>query len=220
MTGNVTGSFKGARHALLITLAMVAAQPLAAQNQPPEEPIRNQSPDAEDVTMTPLRDLNLAKDPIPDLLLTAEQAPYDAARLKKCRDIAAAIGDLDAILGPDLDIMAEDDDRLSVGRIARSAVGSFMPFRSIVREVSGAADHQRDFERAIHAGSVRRGFLKGLGQQRGCAYPARPAFAKVKVDKADRIDTEDGKKRVALKEERAADGTLFVSQPVVQPTSD
>lgn len=220
MTGNVTKSFNKRRRALAIVLAMATVQPLAAQDQPPSEPIRNQSPDAEDVALTPLRDLNLSKDPIPELLVTAEAAPYDTTGLKKCRDIAAAIADLDAILGPDLDVMAEEDDRLSMGRVARSAVGSFIPFRSIVREVTGAADHQRDFQRAIHAGAVRRGFLKGLGQERGCAYPARPAFAKVKVDKDDRIDTDDGKKRVARKEERAADGTLFVSQPVVQPIGD
>lgn len=220
MTGNATGSFKAARYGLALGLAVLAAPPLMAQDAPPEEPIRNQSPDAQDVAMTPLRDLNLSKDPIPELLLTAEQLPYDTTGLKKCRDIATAIANLDAILGPDLDVMAEEDDRLSVGRIARSAVGSFIPFRSILREVSGAADHQRDFERAIHAGAVRRGFLKGLGQQRGCDYPARPAFAKVKVDKKDRIDSEDAKKRIALKEERGADGTVFVSQPMIQRTDN
>lgn len=219
MTVNVTGYFKQAerRIGLGLALALLGTAPLAAQDQPQDEPIRNQSPDARDVAMTPLRDLNLSKDPIPELLLAAEAAPYDATGLKKCRDIGAAIAELDAVLGPDLDVMAEDDDRLSMGRIARSAVGSFIPFRSIVREVTGAADHQRDFERAIHAGAVRRGFLKGLGQQRGCAYPARPAFARVKVDKADRVDTEEGRKRAARKEERAADGTQFVSEPVVQP---
>lgn len=218
MTGNVTGFFKQAELGLALTL--LGAAPLAAQDQPQDEPIRSQSPDAQDVAMTPLRDLNLAKDPIPPLLLTAQEAPYDTTGLKKCRDIGAAIAELDAILGPDLDVMAEEDDRISMGRIARSAVGSLMPFRSIVREITGAADHQREFEQAIHAGAVRRGFLKGLGQQRGCAYPARPAFARISIDKTDRIDTEDGRKRVARKEERAADGTVFVSQPVVQPTGD
>lgn len=218
MTGNVTGFFKQAE--LGLALALLGAAPLAAQDQPQDEPIRSQSPDAQDVAMTPLRDLNLARDPIPPLLLTAQEAPYDTTGLKKCRDIGAAIAELDAILGPDLDVMAEEDDRISMGRIARSAVGSLMPFRSIVREITGAADHRRAFEQAIHAGAVRRGFLKGLGQQRGCAYPARPAFARISIDKTDRIDTEDGRKRVARKEERAADGTVFVSQPVVQPTGD
>ena len=222
MTVNVTGYFKQAERrigpgaGLGLALALLGTAPLAAQDQPQDEPIRNQSPDARDVAMTPLRDLNLSKDPIPELLLAAEAAPYDATGLKKCRDIGAAIAELDAVLGPDLDVMAEDDDRLSMGRIARSAVGSLIPFRSIVREVTGAADHQRDFERAIHAAAVRRGFLKGLGQQRGCAYPARPAFARVKVNKTDQVDTEEGRKRAARKEERAAVGAGISEVDVVK----
>lgn len=216
MTGSATGFSRPAR--LAVVLALLSAAPLAAQDQP--EPVADREPDAEDVAMTPLRDLNLSKDPIPELLLTAQADPYDSSGLRRCRDIGAAIAQLDAVLGPDLDVAAEEGDRISVGRIARSAVGSLLPFRSIVREVTGAADHERQFEQAIHAGAVRRGFLKGLGQQRGCAYPARPAFARVKVTKEDRTDKGEGRKRAERKEERAADGTLFVSEPVVQPIGD
>lgn len=216
MTGSVTGLSRPAR--LALALALLGAAPLAAQDQP--EPVADREPDAEDVAMTPLRDLNLSKDPIPELLLAAQAAPYDTTGLRRCRDIGAAIARIDAVLGPDIDVATDESDRISVGRIARSAVGSLLPFRSIVREVTGAADHERQFEQAIHAGAVRRGFLKGLGQQRGCAYPARPAFARVNVTRDDRIDTPEGRKRAAKKEERAEDGTLFVSEPVVQPTGD
>lgn len=212
MIGSVTGFCK--RASVLTVAGCLMASPLAAQDAP--EPVHGQSPDAGEVAMTPLRDLNLSKDPIPDVLVKASLSPYAADGLRRCSNISAAIAELDAVLGPDLDVAQGDDDRISVGRIARSAVGSLMPFRGIVRELTGAADHQREFEQAIYAGSIRRGFLKGLGQQRGCAYPARPAFAAVNVTKADRIDTPEGQKRVEQREERGADGTVFVSQPVVQ----
>ena len=81
------------------------------------------------------------------------------------------------LLGPDMDVAARDPDRLSTGKVAQSLVGSLIPFRGVLRELTGAAGHQREFQAAIYAGAVRRGFLKGLGQQKGCAYPARPAFA-------------------------------------------
>jgi len=217
MIASVTGFSKRASACLLV-MAMVMAGPAAAQNAP--ENVRDREPDVQNIATTPIRDLNLTRDPVPEVLIRANEAPYDATGLRRCRDISAAIAELDAVLGPDIDVAAEERDRISVGRIAKSAVGSLIPFRSIVRELSGAADNQRAFEEAIYAGSVRRGFLKGLGQQRGCAYPARPAFARVKVTSADRTDTAKGRERADKKEERAADGTLFVSEPVVQPIGD
>lgn len=219
MTGSATGFFRQA--SVFAALSLSVAAPLAAQDQ--ADPVLNQEPGVREVAMTPLRDLNLAKDPIPDILLAAAQAPYASDGLRRCRNISAAIAELDVVLGPDLDVMESEDQRISVGQIATRAVGSLMPFRGIVRELTGAADHRRQFEQAIYAGSIRRGFLKGLGQQRGCAYPARPAFASVKVTKADSFDNRSDRKGAASKEERgkeerSKDGTVFVSQPVVQPT--
>lgn len=217
MIGSATGFCK--RASVMAVAGCLMAAPLSAQDAPPE-PVKGQSPDVQEVAMTPLRDLNLAKDPIPEVLIRASAAPYAGDGMKQCAAIGADIAELDAVLGPDLDIAEGDDDRISVGRLARSAVGSLLPFRGIVRELTGAADHQREFEQAIYAGSIRRGYLKGLGQQKGCAYPARPAFAAVNVTKADRIDTDKGRERVAQREERAEDGTVFVSQPVVQSTDE
>jgi hypothetical protein len=109
-----------------------------------------------------------------------------------------------------MDVIVDDRDRISWGRVATSAVGSFIPFRSVLRELSGAADHQRAFQAAIYAGAVRRGFLKGLGQQQGCAYPARPAYARV-------VFAEDSKKaRKAAEPAQESGAVTFVSEPVVQ----
>ena len=51
---------------------------------------------------------------------------------------------------------------------------SILPFRGVVREVTGAAVNERLLRAAYTAGMARRAFLKGWGLGRGCAYPARP----------------------------------------------
>lgn len=213
MTHSAIASLKWASLAAL-GFAALAAHPLAAQNQPG---MRDRSPGVRDIATTPIQDLNLARDEIPAVLQRAAIATYDADGLDGCEAIGSAIAELDAALGPDLDVSADERDQISVGRMAKSAIGSLMPFRSIVREITGAADHQRQFEEAIFAGAVRRGYLKGLGQQRGCAYPARPAFANVQVTKAHRMAGEaDTRMALAPEAGKAADGTVFISHPVVQ----
>lgn len=100
--------------------------------------------------------------------------------------------------------------------MAKNVVASFIPFRGILRELSGAAGQERDWRAAIYAGSVRRGFLKGLGQQKGCAYPARPAFARVAMpDPPARTKAKAGKPTTPGGAVPPA--ATFVSEPVVQP---
>ena len=157
-----------------IALAVTGA-PLAAQ----DEVVRKRDVDVEDVAMSPLNDLNLLKGEIPAALQRAVADTYDSQGLTDCAKVGAELHALDRVLGPDLDLQADERDRLSVTRIAKSAIGSFIPFRGILRELSGAADKERALEDAIYAGAVRRGFLKGIGQTMGCAYPVRPAYTKV-----------------------------------------
>ncbi|WP_191984682.1 hypothetical protein [Pelagerythrobacter rhizovicinus] len=211
----------------LALASVLAGAPLAARDQ---ANVRDRDPDMADIATTPLTDLNLAKDPIPEILLAAAQSPYANEGLDECGEVEGAIAQLDAVLGADLDVADEDRDDISVGRIAKSAVGSFIPFRSIVREITGAADHQREFEAAIVAGLIRRGYLKGLGQQMGCAYPARPAFAKINVTKDNQVEWpeigltfDNGSSAAAADVENAkaanegTRGITFVSEEVVQP---
>ncbi|WP_328705850.1 hypothetical protein [Erythrobacter rubeus] len=141
--------------------------PLAAQ-------VQQEEPDAEEVARTPLTDLNIDSEDIPEVLLQAEADPYLSDGLESCNAIVGEIAKLDSVLGADYDLIGSGDTGLSRGKVAQSVVGSFIPFRGIVREVSGAAGDQRKARSAATAGMVRRGFLKGLGQERGCAYPARP----------------------------------------------
>ena len=180
----ISSSSKALAAAVLLTLSGGAW----AQD---DENVRDREPDMGDVATTPISDLNLAKDDIPEVLLVAAQDPYAPAASSGCEGIKLAIADLDRVLGPDFDLADERGDRLSEGRIAQSLIGSFIPFRSIIREVSGAADHQRQFQAAIMAGMMRRSFLKGLGQASGCPYPARPAFTRIMIDEDQVIDLEE-----------------------------
>lgn len=146
----------------------------------PQRPVTDDTVTMGDVATSPLTDLNITRDEIPPLLLDARQDPYKHEGLKKCGQIAAAIGELDLMLGDDLDIASAKGQSVSAGRVAKWAVSKFIPFRGLIREVSGAKDHERQFQDAIVAGMMRRSYLKGLGQEKGCKYPARPADEKTR----------------------------------------
>lgn len=157
--------------AAVMCAGIMAAPHAAAAQVMPE-------PDAKEVAKTPLRDLNIDARDIPEVLQAAVRDPYAMKGMGKCDAIVRDIAALDMVLGADYDI-AEDDGakRISEGRIGQSVVGSFIPFRGIVREATGAAENDRALRAAYTAGMVRRGFLKGAGLGKGCAYPARPKTA-------------------------------------------
>lgn len=156
--------------AALTCLAGLAARPAHAQVMP--------EPDATEVAKTPLRDLNIDARDIPEVLQTAVRDPYAMAGMGECNALVSEIAALDSVLGADYDIADDEgNDRFSEGRIGQSVVGSILPFRGILREVTGAAGNERALRAAYTAGMVRRSFLKGWGLGRGCAYPARPKAA-------------------------------------------
>lgn len=198
---------KGAVAAALMASAVGAA----ARD---DEVVRDREPDVEDVAVTPLTDLNISKDEIPEVLLVSVENPYASDALGDCAAIGAAIADLDRVLGYDYDIQADKRDRISEGRIAQKIVGSFIPFRGILREITGAADHERQFQAAIMAGMVRRGYLKGLGEARDCPYPSRPAFTQVAVN-GEQVQklVADGK---AAESQSSPPPIAYSSIPVVQ----
>lgn len=169
---------------LLVTPAIANAQAdnakSATQNAgKPQDNVRVTERDvsATDIATTPVSDLNLKKDEIPAVLLTAQSRTYDLAGLRRCPALAAAVTELDSVLGDDFDLPQDAADRLNTGKMAQSVVGSFIPFRSVIREISGANEQQRKMRLAIEAGLARRAFLKGFGEARGCGYPARSASA-------------------------------------------
>ena len=173
----------------ILSLALLAAAPAIAQTA-----VDSPNVTAEDVATKPLSDMNLKKDEIPPLLIEARSHPYDLTGLGRCSSLGAAITALDSVLGDDIDIVdpkTEAEKRgNSVGNIAKSLIGSLIPFGGVIREVSGANATQRQWSEAIYAGSVRRAFLKGVGQQRGCAWPARAATAREAAEISARREAE------------------------------
>jgi hypothetical protein len=221
---------------VLSALALLAApaaarQPDTADNagkpDKAEKPVTEKDVTAEDVVATPVTDLNLKKDEIPPLLVAAEQRPYTLRGLASCQQIAGAVHELDAVLGEDIDLPQNGGKRTSPGRVAQSVIGAFIPFRGVIRELSGANAHDRQLQAAILAGVARRSFLKGIGQGRGCRYPARAATLEVFNQ---RLATAGGGEirrepppaptsAAPARERRGSmDEPRYVSQPVVQRT--
>lgn len=157
-------------------LLLAGALPAAAQNTP-----RTTGQVAGDIATTPLQDTNIKKRAIPVALEIAAEAPYSNDGTRNCRMINAALTELDAVLGPDFDSgtpagNGTREGRLAAG-VARGVVNGLIPFRGVIREVSGAADAQRRYEAAIDAGIARRGYLRGVAAQRKCKRPARTVTA-------------------------------------------
>lgn len=155
------------RRAFALGVLLALAAPLSAQVMP--------DPDAAEVAKTPLRDFNIDAQDIPPLLAAAAADPYAVAGLGTCNALVADIAALDSVLGADYDI-ADESDRggISAGRVGQSVFGAIIPFRGVLREVTGAAANDRELQAAYTAGMVRRSFLKGVGLGRSCTYPARP----------------------------------------------
>ncbi len=150
------------------TLLAAVAVPVAAEE---ERSITS-------IAESPLSDVNLKRKHIAPVLLGAQNAPYTTAGLTDCGRIAAAVKDLDTVLGRDLDAPS-DGKRLSEGHelamdAGQDTINSLIPGRFIIRRLTGATAAQRRAVAAVYAGSVRRGFLKGLGAAKGCKYPAAP----------------------------------------------
>nr|WP_047168815.1 hypothetical protein [Sphingomonas sp. Y57] len=123
------------------------------------------------IASQPARDVGVAKTGIPVPLQKAWDAPYSLKGIRTCRDISRAFHELTDVIGPDFqagDVKKEN----KAGKLAeaggKTIVNSIIPFRGLVREVTGAAPAQRRLERAIDAGYARRGFLRGVHQTRKC----------------------------------------------------
>ncbi|OYX03963.1 MAG: hypothetical protein B7Z12_08315 [Caulobacter vibrioides] len=133
----------------------------------------------------PLRDVNIVRTKIPRVLLEAMDDPYRRPTPADCRTLVALVEPLDAALGEDIDRNPpqENEDlmdrsRKAAGEAALGAIAStaqdLIPMRGWVRKLTGAERHDRLVQSAIASGNVRRAYLKGLGEARGCNPPATP----------------------------------------------
>ncbi len=115
---------------------------------------------------------------VPEKLKDIQEAPYSLSGLGRCAAIIAEVRELNEVLGPDVNESVDKSRgkkrEETAARVAGSAIGSIIPFGGIIGEVTGANAERRRYNEAVYAGTVRRGFLKGVGLQRGCKAPARP----------------------------------------------
>jgi hypothetical protein len=127
----------------------------------------------------PLRDTRIRDERIPPILQRAASAPYSLHGIKTCAALRAEIAGLDAALGADVDTpaKAQGEGAALAAMAAGEAIRAIVPGLGLVRVVTGANRQQRRVQGAVFAGAVRRGYLKGVGQARGCAPPAAPTRA-------------------------------------------
>lgn len=151
----------------MLTLIALAAQ-AAAQPQSGRSQVIHQG---EQIATTPAVDVGAKKLEIPPVLQRAAVNPYATAGTATCGQVKSSIASLSAVLGPDF-IGGPNTKENRAGKLAeaggKSLVNGLVPFRSLVREISGAATEERRLNAAISAGYARRGFLRGIASARKC----------------------------------------------------
>ena len=179
----------GRRVALLGAAIGLPAGTLSAQSPVSLPPVADQTtaddPDVADndqldraghIASQPVRDVGIGKTKIPPVLQEAFDAPYAVPKRQDCRWLNYELARLDQVLGPDFDVTKAKEDKVEQIAFAggEMIVNSVIPFRGLVREISGAAPADRRMKAAVNAGLARRGYVRGLAQVKSCA-PTRYA---------------------------------------------
>lgn len=136
---------------------------------------RNTEKDRQEINnalTSPLQDLNLVREKIPDVLLTAEKNPYAISLASSCKELEEEIDALDKVLAPDIDQKTKKDTDIvqsgvdALGDASLNAIKrtteSVIPYRSWVRKLTGAERSSKLVAKTIQAGNLRRAFLKGF----------------------------------------------------------
>ncbi|HAF41296.1 MAG TPA: hypothetical protein DCG90_05940 [Sphingobium sp.] len=178
---------------IAITLSLLLSGTALAQEQ--DKPRDETLDKAGKIATQPARDIGIDKDEIPPVLLKAVDNPYAAPASRTCKGLNGALGELNAVLGEDFTIGRQANENRT-GKIAeavgKTIVNSLIPFRGLVREISGAAPAERRLQAAVTAGIARRGYLRGLASAKGCKIaPITPP----PVAKEAKKDEKDGEKK-------------------------
>ncbi len=131
-----------------------------------------------DTVKTPFYDLGLIRDDIPQELKAAAGNPYGQPATKKCKAILEEIAKLNELLGDDkyaVEVIVannnaeEEESYLSEGiqlastmAISKAGKKVALPFRGLIRRVSGTSAHEKKSQKAYDAGEIRRAYLRGL----------------------------------------------------------
>jgi len=160
--------------ALSVTACTTTHRQTEVRQEKPEEKEDKTLEKAGDIATQPARDVGVAKTKIPPVLGEAAKNPYAPPSGRKCAAILADMAALNDALGPDFGADEEENENRA-GKIAEAAgqmvVNSLIPFRGLVREISGAGPAERRLQAAIGAGLARRGYLRGLATARRCKMP-------------------------------------------------
>jgi len=159
-----------ARAVLAMLVAVATPAAIFAQEQQEQKGDSTLS-EAGRIASRPAKDVGIDKEKVPPVLQSAADAPYTMRGAASCAQLSSGIAALNGALGPDFDEEKEVSGT-KAGQIAKVAgeavVDSIIPFRGLVREVSGAASAQRRMQAATYAGLARRGFLRGIARARKC----------------------------------------------------
>lgn len=137
----------------------------------------------------PLDDLNLTKSKMPPVLANLPYL-YRVDGPVYCDKLMEEINALNAVLGPDEDIRkiklstaerAAESASNSAQNALEDAATGWIPYRSLVRRISGATKREREIRKAYEKGRIRRAFLKGVGGAFKCPYPAAPSSVQAPV---------------------------------------
>jgi hypothetical protein len=167
-------------------LLALGATPAAADPTPSSQgeiqtPDRSGTANIPSAVVAPLHDLNITRQGIPPVLLSAITNPYDKPTPADCGEITRQIRELNRVLGADFDepdtpqtpSLTQKSGHVALA-LMHGAAESLLPFAGFVRTLSGAQRHDQLVIEAITAGSARRAYLKGLGESRRCPRPASP----------------------------------------------
>jgi len=151
----------------MLTLMMFAAQAASQPQSGAGQVIQRGG----QIASRPVVDVGAKKTEIPPALQRAAVNPYATAGTATCAQLSSSIASLSAVLGPDFRAGANSRENRA-GKLAeaggKTLVNGLVPFRSLVREISGAAPAERRLNAAISAGHARRGFLRGVAVARKC----------------------------------------------------
>ncbi|MGB7418212.1 MAG: hypothetical protein WA918_03440 [Erythrobacter sp.] len=138
---------------------------------------------ARDAATQPLRDVNIVRSKVQPQVARVLDDPYGFDRPKTCGNLAWEILQLNKALGPDFDVDLEEPGKnkkranTALRLAGRIGSGLLLPFRGVVREVSGSAANEREYRAATLVGVARRSYLKGIAVEKGCRVPVRLADA-------------------------------------------
>jgi hypothetical protein len=155
--------------------------PAPAQPYSPNSRAYNTGATVADIAMQPAKDIGVKQTAIPPVLAAAEASPYAMSDASNCAQMAQALTELDAALGPDYTVerLPAENKKAKIAEAGgRAVVNSIIPFRGIVREVTGAAAADRAMAAAVDAGLARRGFLRGLQTAQGCEPGAQASLSR------------------------------------------